>query len=249
MTTMNAQHRPAEKMPMQLRRENFLAPKPRWRWTATIFVATLGLASVAQGIPATSVDADGLVRLEVRQLDEFLVRPNADIQAYRKVIVEPARVEFRKGWLKSINATRGPSRWLVPEDAKIISDNAATSLGNAVAESFRARGFEVVTTPEAGVLRVSPRVADLVVNAPDVASASPQALFNVDAGEATLIMEIRDASTGQLLGRVVDRGTAHELSSRINRAFAVTNLFWFDALFRQWSANCVREFTSPTLRN
>jgi hypothetical protein len=55
-----------------------------------------------------------------------------------------------------------------------------------------------------------------------------------------LILEVRDATTGILLGRVVDRGTAHQLSSRINRAFAVTNLFWFDAVFRQWTANCIR---------
>ena len=203
------------------------------------FVVPLGAA-----VPATS---DGLVRLQSSHLDEFYVRPNADFASYRKVIVDPAQVDFRKGWLKGVNATRGPSRWLVPEDAKNITDDAATSLEAVVVESFKARGYEIATSPDAGVLRVSARVTDLIVNAPDVAGSSIQALFNVDAGEATLILEVRDAATGTLLGRVIDRGTAHELSPRMNRAFGVTNLFWFDAMFRQWTANWIGEFGSAKL--
>jgi len=66
-----------------------------------------------------------------------------------------------------------------------------------------------------------------------------QALFNVTAGEATLTMDVRDAATGALLGRIVDRSTARELSTRINRSFAVTNKFWFDALFTRWTDNSI----------
>ena len=214
-----------------------------------IIIALVGTSLMTHLEAATPASADGLVSLPGRGFDEFRMRPNVDFQAYRKVMVEPAQVEFRKGWLKSINATRGPSRWLVPEDAKNIADNAADSMSAVVAESFRSHGYEIVTTPGAGVLRVTARVTDLVVNAPDVASAYQQALFNVHAGEATLTMEVRDAATGALLGRVVDRDTARELSPRINRAFAVTNLFWFDALFRQWSTNCIREFETVKLAN
>jgi Protein of unknown function (DUF3313) len=212
----------------------------------TLFIlalAVLGGAGLAHATYANNpVDGTDLVRLQASGLDEFYVRPGTDLAGYRSVIVDPAQVEFRKGWLKSINATRGVSRWLVPEDARNITDDAATSLNGIVVEAFRSRGYAIATSPDTGVLRVSPRVTDLFVNAPDVASAYPQALFNVDAGEATLILEVRDAATGTLLARVVDRGTAHELSSRINRALGVTNRFWFDAMFTRWAANCIREF-------
>ena len=217
---------------------------------SAIFISALACMALGVGSGAAALAPnDGLIQIHSRSLDEFFVRPDADFQRYHKVIVDPAEVALRKGWLKSINATRGPSRWLVPEDARNITDNAAASLSSAVAESFRTRGFEVVTAPDAGVLRVSLRATDMVVNAPDVASAYPQALFNVDAGEATLAMEVRDATSGTLLGRVVDRGTARELSSRIDRAFSVTNQFWFDALFRQWAANCIRGFESVHISN
>ena len=219
------------------------------RYAHFVLSSTL-VAAALMAFPAgaaTPPASDGLVAVSSRTLDEVYVRPDENFEAYRQVVVDPSRVEFKKGWLRSINATRGPSRWLVPEDAANIADNAATSLNEVVVASFTSRGYEVVTAPGAGVLRVSANVTDLVVNAPDVASASMQALYNVTAGEATLTLEVRDAATGTLLGRVVDRGTARELSSRINRAFGVTNVFWFDALFRQWTANSIKEFESARL--
>jgi len=212
---------------------------------AQFLLSTALAAGAFAPLPAAAAPApasDGLVAVQSRSLDEIYVRPDANFQGYRKVVIDPAQVELRKGWLRSINATRGPSRWLTPEDAKNITDTAATSLNDIGDAAFAARGYETATMPEAGTLRVTPRVTDLVVNAPDVASAYPQAIYNVDAGEATLTLEVRDAATGALLGRVVDRGTAHELSSRLNRVLGVTNTFWFDALFRQWAANCLREF-------
>ena len=130
-----------------------------------------------------------------------------------------------------------------------ITDQAAVDLSESIAKTFRAHGYEVVTTPAAGVLRVTAQVTDLSINAPGVTSANMQALFNVTAGEATLTMDVRDAATGALLGHIVDRGTAHELSTRINRSFAVTNAFWFDALFTRWTDNCIAGLESATLAN
>jgi hypothetical protein len=180
--------------------------------------------------------------MKASSLDEFSVRPNTDLTSYRKVFIEPAQVEFKKGWLKEINRTRDLSRWLVPSDQQDIADNAAASLQAVVIDAFKARGYEIVTAPGPGVLRVSPRVTELYVNAPDVPASAPARLFSVDAGEATLILEVRDSANGTLLARVVDRGTARELSTKINPAFAVTNRFWFDALFRQWTTAWIGEF-------
>jgi Protein of unknown function (DUF3313) len=217
--------------------------EPAMNRKASSALLVAALAGTLFALPSSAITSanpgDALTRVPTRQLDEVYVRSDADFKAYRKVIIDAPQVEMKKGWLRSVNATRGPSRWLVPDDVTNITDNAATSLTRVVNAAFVARGYEVVSAPDAGVLRVSARVTDLWVNAPDVASAYQQALFNVDAGEATLMLEVRDAATGKLLGQVIDRGTARQLSTRINRAFAVTNLFWFDALFSQWTANCM----------
>ena len=212
-------------------------------------VAVLGISLAAAAGAAAPQRSDGLVPMDSRSLDEVYLRPDTNFQGYHKVMIDPGTVEMRKGWLKSINATRGPSRWLVPEDVQNITDNAATSLSTVMAATFKAKGYEVVTTPGAGVLRVTPRITDLVVNAPSATSAYMQALYNIDAGEATLTMDVRDAATGALLGQFVDRRTAHELSPRINRSLGGSNSFWFDALFARWTTNCIAGLESPGLSN
>lgn len=207
---------------------------------ALCFAGFGGLAHAAPpaAVPATS---DGLVAVKSRTLDELSLRPNADLSAYRRIIVDPAHAALRKNWLKDMNSTRDVQRWLVPDDAKRITDEAAASLGSVVAETFKARGYEIATAAGEGVLRLTPSVTDLFVNAPDVPSPGIQRSFVRDAGEATLRLDVRDAVSGTLLARVVDRGTAREIRLN-NRATSVSNQFWFDALFRQWAANCASEF-------
>ena len=96
------------------------------------------------------------------------------------------------------------------------------------------------------MLRLTPSVTDLYVNGPDVPAPGIQRTFVRDAGKATLGLEVRDAVTGTLLARVVDRDTAREIRLN-NRATSVSNQFWFDALFRQWAANCADDLEKARL--
>ncbi|HYS76842.1 MAG TPA: hypothetical protein VEM38_12185, partial [Burkholderiales bacterium] len=90
-------------------------------------------------------------------------------------------------------------------------------------------------------LRLSASIADLYVNGPDRYSPWTVKTFTRDAGQATLVLEARDAVTGTLLARVVHHGIAREIS-RINMAGDVSNRFWFETLFRRWTADCIAEF-------
>jgi len=45
-----------------------------------------------------SMDADGLVRVNVSGIDEVYARPKADLRVYDKVMVDPIEVAFRKDW-------------------------------------------------------------------------------------------------------------------------------------------------------
>ena len=195
-------------------------------------------------VPATK---DGLVAVQSRTLDELYVRPNTDLSVYHRIIVDPGQAALKKRWLKDMNAQRDVQRWLVPEDAQRITDEAAASLSTVVAETFKGRGYEIATAPGEGVLRLSASVTDLYVNAPDVPAPGMQAAFVRDTGEATLRLDVRDAATGTLLARVVDRDTAREIRLN-NRATSVSNLFWFDALFRQWAANCAKEIEAVPIQ-
>jgi len=213
---------------------------------ATLFAMAAALAGVAmaQANAEPAVTVDGLVAVKSRSLDDVAVQPGVDLSTYRSVIVEPARAALRKDWLKDLNTTRGPTRWLTREDAQQITDEAALRLSAMTSMVFQERGYEIAAAPAAGVLRLSLAITDLDVNAPDEPMPGIVKYFVRDAGQATIALDVRDAASGALLARVVDRGTASEIR-QINRATNVTNEFWFDALFRQWATACATIVSGP----
>lgn len=201
--------------------------------TLLLIATVAGVAGIATAPGAQPAASDGLARVPSKALGELYVRPNADLAAYRKVELAPARVEFERGWLKRINETRDVSRRISQDDVQRIAGDAATRLDAAVAAAFAAQGYEVVTAPGPGVLRVSPYVTDLFVNAPDVPAPGIQRGYTYsDAGTATVHLDAHDAQSGTLLARVVDRNTATEVG-RLDRATSVSNLFWFETMFRR----------------
>jgi uncharacterized protein DUF3313 len=211
--------------------------------------AVLGAAACAAQPQAPSeATREGLVAVQSRNLDELYLRPNADLAAYRKVLIDPVRAEIRGDWQKNLNYTRNVSRWVGPEDAQRIAADVASTLESTIAETYKARGYEIAAAPEPGVLRLSARIADLYVNAPDRFSPWNVKTFTRDAGQATLLLEARDAVSGTLLARVVHHGIAREIS-RINMAGDVSNRFWFEALFRRWTADCIAEFEAGRNRS
>jgi hypothetical protein len=211
-------------------------------------IALLGAAVVSPCHAANPAMHEGLVAVQSRYLDELHLRPNADLAGYRRVLIDPVPVEFSRDWLRHMNAyNRSPSRWIGADEARRIAMETTSSLENSVAEAFKARGYEVVAAPGPGVLRLSPSVADLYINAPDGLSPWRSKTFTRDAGEAKLLLEARDAVSGTLLARVLHHGIARE-AGRLNLANEVSNRFWFDALFRRWAVNCVDEFAGGKSR-
>jgi hypothetical protein len=213
------------------------------RLTFIVFITTFwgaGFSSAAE-MPAPAA-SDGLVAVPSRTLDQLYLLPKADLASYRKVLVDPAQVELRKDWLKSVNYTRDVTRWILGQEVRRITEAASVTMGTAVAEGFQAQGYEIVAAAGPGVMRLSPQVPDLWVNGPDTQPSDPARYFTVDAGEATLILEVRDSVTGTLLGRVVDRNTARQTFRTNNYTTSTSNVFWFETLVRAWARNCAKEF-------
>jgi hypothetical protein len=200
-------------------------------------VAVAVVAGAATTPAAQPAAGDGLAKVPCKALDEVYVRPGADLAVYRKAQLAPGRVEFERGWLKRMNETRDVTRWLTQDDAQRIAGDATVRLDAAVAAAFAAQGYEVVTAPGPGTLRLSPYVTELFVNAPDVPAPGIQRAYTwSDAGTATVHLDVHDAQSGSLLARVVDRSTATEVG-RLDRATSVSNLFWFETMFRRSMAN------------
>ena len=216
------------------------------RIISLIGVATIGAAAAfAQPQPASPQIGDQLARWLTQTFDEAYVKPGANLGSYRKVMLDQPQVVFRKNWLKAINDTRDPSRWLTQSDQQKYVDDMSAGMGQAFANVFRSRGYEVVTAPGPGVLRVTPSVTDLYLNAPDIQSSNLTRTFNRDTSDATLVVDARDAVTGAVLAHFVDRRTVRDTIGARPRAqytSDVANLFWMEAASRTLATNTIKEF-------
>jgi len=214
-----------------------------------LFVLSIGVIGAALAAPsqaATPATYEGLAAVQSRNLDELYLRPNADLAGYRKIVIDPVQVAFQKEWNKVFVDLHGVTRRLRHDDVQRISDDTASTMQRAVAEAFKRAGYEIAAAPGPGVLRLSPSVVDLYVDAAEDLSPGTTKSFTKDAGEATLILEARDSASGTLLARVVDHRTARETQGinahDLRRTTSVSNIFWFDATFGRWATACVKEF-------
>ncbi len=210
-------------------------------------IVSLGGAAFAApyGAPGPAMP-DGLIAVQSSTLDKLYLRPNANLATYRRVMIDPVQVEFQKEWLRRMNDPRYVAR-LRPEDVQRVADETTANVARIVADAFRARGYEIATAPGPDVLRLSPRVTELYVNAPDIYPPGKTRSFTRDAGEATLVLEARDSGTGTLLATAVDHGTAQDMM-RLTQATNVSNAFWFDALYRRWAMSSAAEIDAAKNR-
>lgn len=212
-----------------------------------VTVAALGTAVfAAPGQAAEPAAGDGLVAVRNMNLDEVYVRASADLAGYRKIVIDPVQIAFRKDWNKNEQDSLGRTRRLLPDDVRAIEEGVASGMQTSFAEGFKARGYEIVATPGPGVLRLTPSLQDLYVNAAEETPSGQTRYLTNNAGEATLVLEARDAATGVLLARIVDHRSARENKASnlkdLRRTTNTLSYFWLDAMARQWATTCAKQF-------
>lgn len=186
--------------------------------------------------PETPQSPDGLVQIKPRQMELAWLLPGADFRPYTKVIIDQTQVAFRHNWLYDYNLNAQLGARVSQEQATKIMAAAQTNFDDVFRDAFRKAGYEVVTTTGPDVLRVNSAILDLAVNAPR-GESGPNISLIITAGQAALIVEVRDTVTNALLGRVADRRNTQDLGRQI--ATTATNIYDFRLLFNFWAGICV----------
>ena len=88
-----------------------------------------------------------------------------------------------------------------------IRDRARAVQEEFAKELQKSSAYKVASDAGPDVLRVKPRILDLYVNAPDVGPGRTRTLVS-SAGEMTLVAELADSASGQVLARVADQRDA-----------------------------------------
>ena len=190
-------------------------------------------------VPVTAAEEetwDGLVKIDAKRVQVAYLRPGADFRVYTKVIIDPPIVEFYKNWQRDINrsvSTLGAR--LNSSDVERIRTAFSEGFEEILAAGFAKAGWEVGVAEGPDVLRVTPLLLNVYVNAPDKMTPGMSTTYTVRAGEATLALEIRDAETDQLLGRAVDRRRTSDYGGVLMSSNRVTNRAEFERLLKGWT--------------
>lgn len=207
--------------------------------------AVLGVSAVAA--PGDSrlkrTDAewshDGLQRAQVPGLDLVYARVGATLAAYDSVFLRGIDVAFRRDWRQAAQ----PGSRIVTADVTRIKDGLARILRTELGRELGRGGYQLVEAPGAGVLELDVSIVDLYLNAPDVQGALPVRRYTMSVGEMTLQAELRDAPTGEVIARVLDRREGRdrgvlELTTAVENAAAAREAAraWAGILRRQLDA-------------
>jgi len=197
-----------------------------WQRAALVLAGLIAFSGISiadspTAMPASAAEAEGLVRVDVKGVDQVYARKGADLSGYKKIVLDPIEVSFSRNW--DPHPTGTPISAQEKQEirqglAHVLSDEFKTELG-------RSGRYQVVDAPAEDALRIKADIRDLYINAPDVFRPGRVRSYTVSTGEMTLVAELRDAASGDLIARVIDRrrdpeSTWFELTTRVTNEAA-----------------------------
>lgn len=197
---------------------------------ALIFVASCATEPSIQTGPNAETTFDGLVRIDDARFAGAWVDPDVDLKRYTKIIPGGAEFEFRSVQKMSASQARRTN-----EREFWISDSNRQRLVDTVTEVFeeelqRSKHFTMTDEPGPDALIIVGGLHDIVSQVPpeDVGRSE---VWIRSVGEATLVIELRDSLSNEVVYRAVERRAAGDRGNQMIRANTATT--WAEV--RRWA--------------
>jgi Protein of unknown function (DUF3313) len=182
----------------------------------------------------------GLVRVEKAKLDLVYLLPGANFANYDRVRIDPVDVSFSPNW-KPNESRRSPSQRLTADDIERIRTTVAEEFRKSFERELSNGGYSVTNEDGPDVLRLTPRIVNLYITAPDKPTAGITRTYTASTGHMTLDLTLRDSTTGQYLARAVDAVQGnHSGGFRMQVTSSVTNLGTARVAFSKWARALVQ---------
>ena len=217
--------------------------KPKRSLRLKSLVITLFLSVISWGFayaqedsePAGSVRHDELEKVK-GAFKETWVHPDADFTQYDKLYLWEALFEFR-----DVGPARRTSMTMMSTRKREfgISDADREKFEEVVSEAFvkgveRAKKFELVNEVGPNTIIMRGGALDIISRVPpDIVGHSEIYLSNI--GEATLVLELLDAETGDVLAVVAERRAMQSGSGSIDQFSIPTSSVTVIAEVKRWA--------------
>jgi len=155
------------------------------------------------------------------------VKPDVDFSRYTHVELLDCVVSFRRNWKASNPGVRS-------RDMERIKQWLADEFDLIFTSALEAGGFPVVSDPDDHVLLIRPAIIDLSVNAPDTNTSGRSKSFTTSAGSMTLVIELYDSVSSEILARAIDRVEARNVGG-IRWTTSITNMDAARRILRRWA--------------
>ena len=197
---------------------------------AMMIIAGCASDPTIQTGPNAETTFDGLVRIDNARFAGAWIDPEVDLALYTKIIPGGAEFEFRNVQKMSASAARRSN-----EREFWISDTNRQRLVDTVTEVFteelqKSEHFAVTDKPAPDALIIIGGLQDIVSQVPpeDVGRSE---VWLRSVGEATLVIELRDSLSNEVVYRAVERRAAESVGNQMIRANTATT--WAEV--RRWA--------------
>jgi len=186
--------------------------------------------------PGAEVTVDGLHRARGTRYANVWVKPDAAFATYDEFIIDEIEIAYRRkpksthyrGTDSNFALTPKQTERFKGEFRKIFSEELGK---NKVYRAAEARGPRV--------LRISAAIIDLIVKVPTSNRGNSDRVYTSSTAQMTLIMELRDSLSGEILARIADRQEARQPGSGspadLYYSSAVSDTAAIRRVFRKWA--------------
>jgi hypothetical protein len=200
---------------------------------AFLTAATLLSACAAQTTPpVATIGPDGLREVRSKAFDTALVRPDVDFGRYREVLINRAELAF-------VTPDRSKRQFPLSEQQKERFRELLDA--KFAAELASSKTLQVAAVPGPVALELHVRVQDIIATVPPRAVGRGWGGIALEAlGEATLVIELRDSESEEILARVFNRRTVDGIAVAQKQGTPITRWEDIETVCARWAA-LVRE--------
>jgi len=213
--------------------------KKSYRLLCLLFALMLANPIVFAADEPTDVSIEGLKLVHKDNRGELYVEEGVDWNEYTQIKLEPATVAFRKYWKRDQN--RSEPFKVTDQDMERIKSGLSDLFNEVFTEELTQKGgYTITETNGADVMTLVPQIVDLDVAAPDTRNNPGMSRSYVNqAGRMTLILEIYDSESGDLLAKGSHRQDAPQYTY-MRWASSVSNTVEARRMLQKWADKLVK---------